>query len=105
MIRGIRNPEMFKILELMNYSGMDYFSHCLFSNLILICPIPQFAREFLSMHKLFLVFSLLITSTDTRKQNKDNPLQLQIGYRKMRVCEDLMGTRQGLLEPMNISEE
>lgn len=69
----------------------------------ILCPIPDFAREFLSIHKLFLECVFFIDYIHSNKETKEG--QLQIGYWKMRTCEGLMETRQGLLGPMNISEE
>lgn len=84
----------------------DYFSHCLFSNATFFAPYLILQENFWVYTNFSLsVYSLLITSTATKKQKKGNLLQLQIGYRKMRTCEGLMETRQGLLGPMNISEE
>lgn len=79
----------------------DYFNHCVLLNPTLICPTPYFAREFLSIYKLFLKCLFYIDYIHSNKKIK----QLQIGYQKIRICEDLMETRQGLLEPINISEE
>lgn len=70
-----------------------------------ICCTAYFAETEYYTNFSLSVYSLLMTFTATRKENKGDPLQLQIGCGKMRLREELMETRQGLLEPMNISEE
>lgn len=51
-------------------SVSDYFHHCLFSNPTLICPTPYFAREFLSIHKLFLKYLFFIDYIHSNKETK-----------------------------------